>query len=82
MGYFISRNEFRSAADLDGKAAADYLKAQGAGNVHHKDLGRNGLAVGNLDGGFVALSTNGFYSFYETESAFHEENPSWLHNAN
>jgi len=61
---FIPENLFRPYQDLDGKAAAQYLKEQGFDGVAYADLGTNGLAVGvDNDGGLVALSTNGNMSF-------------------
>lgn len=60
---FLSHETFRPYADLDGKAAADFLKAHGYINIRHADLGTNGLAVGIAPNGDVAaLSTNGHFS--------------------
>jgi len=59
---FLSREIFTPYADLDGKAAAEWLKSQGAENVIYADRGTNGLAEGTIEGVEVKLSTNGYLS--------------------
>ncbi len=62
-GDFLSRDVFRPYADLDGAAAAAFLIANGAENVVHEDIQTNGQAIGTFRGGFVVLSTNGFFNY-------------------
>lgn len=62
---FLSRAVFTPYADLDGKAAAEWLLAHGAVNVVHRDVGTNGLASGTINGRQVELSTNGYLSVGE-----------------
>lgn len=59
---FLPREVFTPYADLDGEAAAKWLKANGVEMVTYKDMGTNGLAEGHINGKWVKLSTNGYLS--------------------
>jgi hypothetical protein len=59
---FLPATEFAPCTDLDGKNAAAHLESMGAIDVTFRDLKTNGLATGWIDGVFVQLSTNGYFS--------------------
>lgn len=61
-GDFLSDSIYRAYADLDGAAAAAFLRDNGATDVVHGDINTNGQAIGRFEGGFVVLSTNGYFS--------------------
>lgn len=62
--YLPASSGFRSFADLDGAHAAAFLRDNGATNVVCADIGTNGLAIGEHEGAFVLLSTNGCLSHH------------------
>lgn len=60
---FLPEAVFRPFQDLDGAAAAAFLRDHGCHDVTHRDTGRNGLAIGySREGHRVSLSTNGHLS--------------------